>query len=46
MIAFLIMAITTKDAINSQLFASLSIITYASASKISCNQNTNRHEKQ
>lgn len=40
MIALLIMAFITKDAINSNLFASISIIVWAVASH---NPSTNKH---
>ena len=45
MIAFLIMAFVTKDVVNSQLFASLGIITGAYASKFVSTQNTTTDEK-
>ncbi len=45
MIAFLIMAFTTKDIVNRQLFASLGIITGAFVTKSLSTQNTTTNEK-
>ncbi len=44
-IVFGLMAFLTKDVINSQLFASLGIISGALLSKLSSTQNSNINEK-